>query len=128
MAGAFLVLGGATIAGIFNLAALRRERPSEIAVLFKLTRIAVASVMISLTVALAFGLWLVVDLDFVKWSDAWVITAVILWFVANALGGNGGRRDRRSRELAERLAAEGDQPSAELRALLRDPVQFAMSG
>ena len=80
-----------------------------------------------MTVALAFGLWLVADLDFVKWSDAWVITALILWVVANALGGNGGRRDRRARELAERLAAEGDQPSPELRASLRDPVTLAMS-
>jgi uncharacterized membrane protein len=127
MAGAFLVVGGATLAAIFNLTALRRERPSEIVVLFKLTRIAVVSVLVGMTLALAFGLWLVADLDFVKWSDAWVITALILWFVANALGSNGGRRDRRARELAQRLAAEGDQPSPELRATLRDPVTLALS-
>jgi uncharacterized membrane protein len=127
MAGAFLVVGGATLAGIFNVAALRRERPSEIVVLFKLTRIAVVSVLIGMTVALAFGLWLVADLDFVKWTDAWVISAIVLWFVANALGSNGGRRDRRTRELAEQLAAQGDQPSTELRARLRDPVTLALS-
>jgi uncharacterized membrane protein len=127
MAGAFLVVGGATLAAIFNLTALKRERPSEIVVLFKLTRIAVVSVLVGMTLALAFGLWLVADLDFVKWTDAWVITALILWFVANALGGNGGRRDRKARELAQRLAAEGDQPSAELRATLRDPVTLALS-
>jgi uncharacterized membrane protein len=127
MTGAFLVVGGATLAGIFNVAALRRERPSEIAVLFKLTRIAVVSVLVGMTVALAFGLWLVADLDFVKWTDAWVISAIVLWFVANALGSNGGRRDRRTRELAEQLAAQGDQPSAELRARLRDPVTLALS-
>jgi hypothetical protein len=80
-----------------------------------------------MTVALAFGLWLVADLRFVKWTDAWVITAIILWFVANALGSNGGRRDRHARELAERLAAEGDRPSPELRAMMRDPVTLAMS-
>jgi uncharacterized membrane protein len=80
-----------------------------------------------MTLTIVFGLWLVADLDFVKWSDAWVIAAVILWFVANALGTNGGRRDRRTRELAERLAAEGDQPSPELRASLRDPLSLAMS-
>jgi uncharacterized membrane protein len=127
MAGAFLVVGGATLAAIFNLTALKRERPSEIVVLFKLTRIAVVSVLVGMTLALAFGLWLVADLDFVKWTDAWVITALILWFVANALGSNGGRRDRKARELAQRLAAEGDQPSAELRATLRDPVTLALS-
>jgi uncharacterized membrane protein len=127
MAGAFLVVGGATLAGIFNIAALRRERPSEIAILFRLTRIAVVSVMAGMTIALVFGLWLVADLDFVAWSDAWVITALILWVVANGLGGNGGKRDKQTRQLAEQLAAQGDQPSAELRARLRDPLSLALS-
>ena len=127
MAGAFMVVGGATLAGIFNVAALRRERPSEIVVLFRLTRLAVVSVMVGMTLALAFGLWLVADLDLVKWTDAWVISAIVLWFIANALGSNGGRRDRHARELAERLAAEGDQPSSELRGMMRDPITLAMS-
>src|SRR2546423_6763992 len=120
MAGAFMALSGATLAGIFNIAALRRERPSEIVVLYRLTRIAVVSVLAGMTVALGFGLWLVADLDFVKWSDAWVITAVILWFVANALGANGGRRDRPARELAQRVAAGGGPP--------RPPGPFSLPG
>jgi uncharacterized membrane protein len=127
MIGAFMVLGGAVMAGIFNFAALRRERPSEVVVLFRFARVAVVSVMAGMTVALAFGLWLVADLDFVGWSDAWVIIALVLWFVANALGGAGGGRDKRTRELAEQLAAGGDQPSAELRARLRDPLTLALS-
>jgi uncharacterized membrane protein len=127
MTGAFMVLGGAMMAGIFNIAALRRERPSEIVLLFRLTRYAVTSITAGMVVALAFGIWLVVDVDFVKWSNAWVIVALILWFVANALGGIGGRRDKRTRELAEQLEAQGDQPSPELRARLRDPVSLALS-
>jgi len=127
VAGAFMVVGGAMLAGIFNIAALRRERPSEIAVLFRLTRVAVVSVMAGMTIALVFGIWLVADLDFVEWSDAWIITALILWVVANALGGNGGKRDKATRELAEQLAAQGDQPSPELRARLRDPLSLALS-
>ena len=127
MAGAFMVVGGATLAAIFNVAALRRELPSEIVVLFRLTRIAVVSVMLGMVVTLAFGLWLVADLDFVRWSDAWVIAALILWVVANALGGSGGKRDKETREFAAQLAAQGDQPSAELRARLRDPVSLALS-
>src|SRR3954452_24270595 len=111
MAGVFLVLGGAMLAGIFNLAAQRRELPSEIVVLFNLARIAVVSVMVGMTVTIVFGLWLVADLDFVEWHDAWVIAAVILGSPATALGPGGGRRDGRTRELVERLAAEGDQPS-----------------
>jgi uncharacterized membrane protein len=127
LAGAFMVLGGATMAAVFNVSALRRERPSEIVVLFRLTRFAVTCITAGMAVALAFGIWLIADVDFVKWSNTWVIVAVILWFVANALGGIGGRRDKRARQFAEELAAQGDQPSAELRARLRDPVSLAFS-
>jgi uncharacterized membrane protein len=127
VAGAFLALGGAVMAGVFNAAALRRDRPSEIVVLFGLTRLAVTSITIGMVVALVFGLWLIADLDFVEWSDAWVIVALILWIAANALGGIGGRRDRRTREFAEQLAGQGDQPSADLQARLREPLSLALS-
>jgi uncharacterized membrane protein len=125
--GAFLVIGGAVFGGIFNFAALRRERPSEIVVLFRLVRIAVASISAGMVLTLVFGIWLVADLDFVKWSNSWVIIALILWVVANALGGAGGRREKETRALAERLAAEGDAPSSELRARMRDPLTLALS-
>jgi uncharacterized membrane protein len=127
MAGAFLVLGGAMVAGIFNVAALRRERPSEIVVLFRLTQIAARAITLGMFVALAFGIWLVADLDFVKWSNAWVIIALILWVVASALGGAGGRREDETRRFAQQLAADGDTPSAELRARMRDPLTLALS-
>jgi uncharacterized membrane protein len=126
VAGAFMVLGGATMAAIFNVAALRRERPSEIVVLFRLTRFAVTSITVGMVVALAFGLWLVSDANY-GWGDTWIVVALVLWVVANALGGMGGRRDKRTRQFAEQLAAGGDQPSAELRARLRDPVPLALS-
>jgi uncharacterized membrane protein len=124
--GAFMVLGGAVMAGIFNVSALRRERPSEIVVLFRLTRLAVRSITIGMVVALGFGLWLVSDAGY-GWGETWIVLALILWFVANAMGGIGGRRDMRTRELAEQLAAQGDQPSAELQSRLRDPLALALS-
>lgn len=127
MTGAFLLLGGAVFGGIFNIAALRRERPSEIVVLYRLVRIAVASISAGMLLTLVFGLWLVADLEFAKWSDAWVILALVLWVVANALGGIGGRREKATRKLAERLAAEGNAPSVELRARMRDPITLALS-
>jgi uncharacterized membrane protein len=127
IAGAFMVVGGAMFAGIFNVAALRRDRPSEVVTLFTLARFAVTSITVGMVVALAFGLWLVADVDFVKLGDAWVIVALVLWVAANALGGIGGRRDKRTREFAEQLAAQGDAPSPELRARLRDPISLAFS-
>jgi uncharacterized membrane protein len=127
VAGAFLVLGGAMLAAIFSVASMRRERPSEIVVLYRLTQIAVRSLTLGMLVALVFGIWLVADLDFVKWSNTWVIIALILWVVASALGGIGGRREEETHRLAERLAAEGDAPSPELLARMRDPITLALS-
>jgi uncharacterized membrane protein len=127
MAGALLLLGGAVFAGILNAAALRRERPSEIAVLYRLARIAVTAISAGMPLVLVFGIWLVADLDFVKWSQTWVILALVGWALAGALGGAGGKREKETRLLAERLAAEGDAPSQELRARMRDPLTLALS-
>ena len=124
--GAFMVLGGAVVAGIFNVAALQRERPSEIALLFRLARFAVTSISVGMVVTLAFGLWLVDEAGY-GWGEAWIVIALVLWVLSSALGGIGGKRDKGARALAERLAAEGDTPSPELRARLRDPVTLALS-
>jgi uncharacterized membrane protein len=124
--GAFLVLGGAVMAGIFNVAALRRDRPSEIAVLFRLTRVAVIAIGAGMGLTLVFGLWLVHDVGY-GWGQTWIVLALVLWVLANAFGGIGGGREKRTRKLAERLAAEGDAPSQELSARLRDPVWLALS-
>jgi uncharacterized membrane protein len=126
VSGAFLVLGGAVFGGILNFFALRRERPSEIVVLFGLVRYAVTAISVGMVVTLALGLWLVEDADY-GWGEAWIVLTLILWVVANALGGIGGRRERKTRELAERLTREGDAPSPELRARMRDPVTLALS-
>jgi uncharacterized membrane protein len=127
MTGALLLLGGAVFAAILNAAALRRERPSEVVVLYRLARIAVTAISVGLPLTLIFGIWLVADLDFVKWSQTWVILALIGWVLAGALGGGGGKREKETRLFAERLAAEGDAPSPELQARMRDPLTLVLS-
>ena len=124
--GAFLVLGGAVFAGILNFFAMRRDRPSEVVVLYGLIRYAAAAIGAGMFITLGLGLWLVADVDY-GWGDAWIVLALILWAIAGALGGQGGKRERETRELAERLVAEGDAPSSELRARMRDPVTLALS-
>ncbi len=124
--GAFLLLGGGVIAATLNLAALRRERPSEILLLFSLIRVAVAPIMVGALLALVFGLWLVHEAGF-GYGDTWVVLALVLFVVGNALGGIGGRRDERTARFARELAASGDAPSAELRARVRDPVSLTLS-
>jgi uncharacterized membrane protein len=124
--GAFMVLGGVVMAGIFNVTALWRERPSEIALMFRLTQIAAAVISTGLLVTLAIGLWLVSDADY-GYGDTWIVLTLILWTLTGALGGIGGGREKETRLLAERLAAEGDTPSHELHGRLRDPVTLTLS-
>lgn len=124
--GAFLLMGGGAIAASLNLAALRRDRPSHIVLLFGLIRIAVASILVGSLLALVFGLWLVHDAGY-GYGDGWVVAAFVLFVLGNALGGMGGRRDDRTAQFARELAAAGDAPSPELRARVRDPVSLALS-
>ena len=126
VAAAFLFVGGSVAAAILNVLALRAERPSETAVLLRLVRRTLPVIMLGVLGTLVFGIWLWHRLGF-SIGAGWIWASLALWVVANALGGIGGRHQERSRELAERLAAEGDAPSDELRALLRDPTGTAIS-
>jgi uncharacterized membrane protein len=119
VSGAFFFIGGSLFAGICNVLAQRSERPSEIALFLGLLRISLPVVGIGALATLILGLWLVHHVHY-SWGDFWVWGAIALWVISSALGGLGGRVQRRARELAERLATEGDVPSAELTALARD--------
>jgi uncharacterized membrane protein len=126
MTGAFLVIGGAVMAGVFNFSALRSERPSDVVLFFRFARLAVAAIGVGMVLTLGFGLWLVHDVGY-GWGETWIVLALVLWVLSNALGGIGGNRETRVREFAERLTAEGDVPSPELSARLRDPVWLGVS-
>jgi uncharacterized membrane protein len=124
--GAFLVIGGAVMAGVFNVAALRSERPSEVVLFFRFARVAVAAIGIGMALTLGFGLWLVHHVGY-GWGQTWIVLALVLWVLSNALGGIGGNHEKQTRVLAERLTSEGDAPSAELSARLRNPVWLGLS-
>jgi uncharacterized membrane protein len=126
VSGAFLLMGGALMAAVLNIAAQQRERPSEVALLLGLTRFAVIGISVGLLLTLAIGLWLVSEADY-GYGDTWIVVSLVLWVVGSALGSRGGRRERETRVMAERLAGEGDLPSPELRARVRDPVTLALS-
>jgi hypothetical protein len=57
--GAFLFLGGLVMAIVLGVAAQRRERPSEIALLYKLTGRLSVAFGLGFFMLLIFGLWLV---------------------------------------------------------------------
>jgi uncharacterized membrane protein len=125
--GAFLFLGGAVAAAVFNVLARRAERPSEIALLMGLTRYPVLAINVGMLLTIVFGLWLVWHVDGYEFTEGWILASLALWIVAGALGSLGGRRERETRREAQRLAAENDTPSAALRAQLRDRSSNGLS-
>jgi uncharacterized membrane protein len=126
VSGAFLLLGGGVLAAAFNVSAQRSDRPSEIALFLGLTRIAVVAIALGALMTLVIGFWLVSDQDY-SFSDAWVASSLVLWFVAIWAGQTGGARDRQTRLLAEQLAAESNVATPDLRARLRNPRTLALS-
>jgi uncharacterized membrane protein len=124
--GAFLFLSGSIVAGVLALAAMQRERPSEIALLLRLVRPAVIIVGVGSLVALGLGIWLA---EYVGYGlgRAWVVAAIVLWAASGALAGPAGKTMRHTREFAERLAEDGDRPSEQLRLAVRNPRAFAMN-
>jgi uncharacterized membrane protein len=123
---AFVFVAGVTAAGILQITALRRERPSEIALLLHTARTAVGFTIAGALGALVFGLALVGHLD-IGFGTTWIWAAILLWIVAMGLGGAGGRSARHARYLAERLAREGDQPNEELRSLVAHRPSLLLS-
>jgi uncharacterized membrane protein len=126
--GAFLLVGGTVVAGVLTIAALRRERPSEIAALLGLIRVSLPFIYAGVALTLVFGLWLVHEAgQGYSYTDAWVIAAIVLWVLANALGGAGGKRQEEARRLALELSSTSDTTTPELRARLVDRVGLALS-
>jgi uncharacterized membrane protein len=124
--GAFFLVGGSVMAATLNVLALRSSVPSESAQLLRLIKTAVIFIGAGAGMTLVLGLWLVHHVGY-SYGKLWVWGAILLWVISSALGSVGGRHQEKTRELAERLAAEGDAPNDELRALLRDRRGNAMS-
>jgi len=116
------------LAGVGFEAARRRKLPSEIALLLGLTRIGVLLVAAGALLTLAFGLWLV-HIDGYSYGAGWIDDSFVLYVIAMALGGVGGRAPKRARLLATRLSQERDSPCEqdldELQGLLNDPTALA---
>lgn len=126
LAGAFLFVSGAVAVGTLHSAALRRRRPSEIASLLGRTRPAVAIVGVGSLLTIGFGIALAEHAGF-SLGDVWLSATIAVWVASLVAGAIGGRSARHARYLAERLAADDDRPSDELRRALGDPVAHALN-
>src|SRR4051812_49912428 len=105
---------------------MQRERPSEVALLLRLVRPIVVLVGVGSIVALGLGIWLA---EYVGYGigEGWVVAAIVLWALSGALAGPAGKMLRHARELAERLAQEGDRPSPELRRAVGNPRALVLN-
>ena len=124
--GAFLFVSGAVVAAVLQLAAMRRERPGEIAALLGAIRVGVLLVGVGSVLVLLFGIWLAEHAGY-GLSEGWVSLALGLFVLAAAFGGVAGRHDKATRQLAVRLAEDGDRPNPELHRRLRNPVPLALN-
>jgi uncharacterized membrane protein len=125
--GAFLFFAGAAVAAVGQLEALRRRRPSEVALLLGTTRWGVLLVGIGALATIVFGSLIVARDGAWDFGEGWIQAAYALWIASMVVGAVGGRPARKARELAERLAAEGDEPSPELDRAVRDPLSLVLS-
>jgi uncharacterized membrane protein len=124
--GAVSFFAGGAVVGTLQLAAIRRQRPSEVYALLRLAPVGVALVGLGALLTLVFGIALAEHEGF-GLSPAWIQAALALWVASMAVGGYGGRTARHARHLAQRLASEGDAPSAELHDLVAAPIPLAAS-
>ena len=78
--GAFFLLGGSLIAALLQLLALRSNRPSEIAQLLGLVRVALPVLLLGALMTLVLGVWLVHHVGY-SYGTFWVWAALVLWVV-----------------------------------------------
>lgn len=122
---AFAFVSGGVLAGALQIAARRRDRPAEIALLLGLIRPAVALVGVGALGTLIFGFALARQENL--GNPLWLQLAFGFWLVSVLLGWAGGRGGRHTRQLAEREAAAGGSASAELQAALRNPLETTLN-
>lgn len=115
--GAVCFFVGGAVVGVLQLSAIRQERPSRVYAFLRRAPFGAALVGVGALLTLGFGIALA-EHKGLGLSPAWIQASLGLWVAAMALGAYGGRTARRARHLAERLAADGDAPSPELRALV----------
>jgi len=126
LVGAVCFFAGGAVAGTLQLGALRRERPSEILALLRLTRVGVLLVLVGAVLTLVFGIALAHH-DGYGLTPAWIRAALGLWLASIALGAAGGRTARQASYRAEELAAAADEPDDELRALVAHRPALVLS-
>lgn len=95
-------------------------RPRRASAYFRIAAIGGPLIGVGAGFTLILGIWLAIDLDAYEPWDGWVLAAIVLWAIGGYTGSRVGAHYTAAQELVDRLAAEGDEPNAELAAKLSD--------
>jgi uncharacterized membrane protein len=125
LVGVLVFVGASVAVTALRLIAIGRARPSESALLLRAVRPLVPVVGVGLVWTVAAGAWLAHELG-ISYGSSWLRWTYALIALLVVVGAVAGRLDRKTRELAEDVAASGDEPSPELARRLRDPVALTL--
>jgi uncharacterized membrane protein len=115
---AFAWISALVVYSVAIAAGWRLTLPSDVVRVFKVARVGDPLIAVGMIGTIVFGIWLAFD-KYEIW-DGWIITALVLWLVAGAVGGRLGKVYNGVRDRAKALVDEGrDASNPELTAMLR---------
>jgi uncharacterized membrane protein len=95
-------------------------RPQRASAYFRVARVGGPLIGAGAGLVLLFGIWLAIDLKAYQPWDGWIIAAIVLWAIGGYTGSKVGAYYTSLQEQVDRLAAEGNEPNADLAAKLSD--------
>jgi hypothetical protein len=110
VASAFALISAVVLASVLLVVVRNRDVPSEVARLFRLTRLGDMLGGVGSVGALVFGIWLAIDVTGYELWDGWIIAALVLWVVMGAFGSRTGKSS-----TASAIGPEPSRPRAETR-------------
>lgn len=124
---AFALVAAIVLYTVIVMAARGLELPSDIARLFRLSRLADVLIVIGSIGVLVLGIWLAIEVDSYKVWDGWVIAAIVLWLAFAAIGSRTGKHYDAARKRARTLVTEDrNAPDAELIGMMRSSTGTAL--
>jgi hypothetical protein len=117
---AFALVAGVVLFWVLVVEVHRIDTAEGILRLGPLTKVAGAAIGVGMGGTIVLGIWLAFSVGGYDIWDGWIVAALVLWFVAAALGRRADTAYRDSVKKAQELQAAGQQgPSAELLDLNR---------
>ena len=124
---AFALVAAIVLYTFIVLTARGLEVPSEIARVFRLSRVGDVLIAVGSISVLILGIWLAIEVDRYKVWDGWIVAAIVLWIVFGAIGSRVGKHYDAARKRARTLVAEGrNAPDAELTGMMRSTTRTAL--